>query len=888
MKTIQKYLNKNNTIFLFEYNRMNTPKYTNLTFTAKLSGSTGAELFKNKSDKKWVVKKASKGGGFKQTEYEAAADDIYQLLGIPVPTHFLDYDNKALILEYIEGLELGKVKKDIVRFNKAKKELQKGFVVDALLANHDVIGLNMDNILVPSDEGPAVRIDNGGSFTFRASGKTKNFGKVVVELDTMRNKNINPQAALIFGELSDTNIDTQIRELIIPNYDKILEKVPAEVWPNMVDRLNYLVERTTWMNSSKFKNTVVENEMPKYMVGIVQFSLRKLFFPDVSMNNLQSSMDKLNNILIDNKAVISGGFILKALQLFRDEKSVDIDIYVPNENAVIFTSEMKDLFKANSIVKHVVSDSPNSFFKKNGILSVTKFSRNSPEYAEMDIVEVNSDRTPIDVVKNFDLTFCENWYDGKNLYMTHPKDVLEKSGFVENHYLGILFKKNPVLINRILKYINRGFQVSIHNPTSKKDENITQAIKDGTFLKEYNVQPNNIVQSGIPKIENKRRNNVNPFNGMPPIKSGPQKAITSRKTNNSDLFVEYVSSEAKNKIVDVVNFTKSLNSLTVSESNLQNTEKLVLPINPSSVNIWDRKLISYYTGSGYRALNRYLYSNTSRLQYLPNILKDIMNVFNKKFGNKMDALEGYYYYFVNLYNAIQKYPSISKPFIVMRGATEWYLPSDNTKMNYLNNFTSTTTNIRTVITFGRNNRYIFYVHPQCQYMNITSISPHKSEKEILLNPYNRVFYIKSDGIKQFFAVLPIDINIPSTYDEFTSWKDSHATITGGRVQGSIIQNTSAFYNMNNSKGMMLMNGSMKNLKSVMPGRINKTSKNKSKEAMESIQKNTMAKNNTRKNTSNVSKGFIERMTEPISTFPGKAPTDAEKKVIDAMVKYFEG
>ena len=79
---------------------MNDPKYTNLSFTAKLSGSTGAELFKNKSGKKWVVKKATLGGGFEQTKYEGIADDIYQLLGVPVPKHKLDITNKALILEY--------------------------------------------------------------------------------------------------------------------------------------------------------------------------------------------------------------------------------------------------------------------------------------------------------------------------------------------------------------------------------------------------------------------------------------------------------------------------------------------------------------------------------------------------------------------------------------------------------------------------------------------------------------------------------------------------------------------------------------------------------------------------------------------------------------------
>ena len=91
-------------------------------------------------------------GGLKQTEYEAAANNIYQLVGIPVPRHFLhtdilDIENKALVLEFIEGVELGKIVNNAILFEKAKKELQKGFVIDALLANHDVIGSYMDNII---------------------------------------------------------------------------------------------------------------------------------------------------------------------------------------------------------------------------------------------------------------------------------------------------------------------------------------------------------------------------------------------------------------------------------------------------------------------------------------------------------------------------------------------------------------------------------------------------------------------------------------------------------------------------------------------------------------------------------------------------------------------
>ena len=86
----------------------NIPPFSNMTPNVKvLSGSTGAKLYKNTTDKKWVIKKSEKGlGGFEQVKTESIVDDIYQALGIPVPKHILDIPNKALILEYIDGKSL--------------------------------------------------------------------------------------------------------------------------------------------------------------------------------------------------------------------------------------------------------------------------------------------------------------------------------------------------------------------------------------------------------------------------------------------------------------------------------------------------------------------------------------------------------------------------------------------------------------------------------------------------------------------------------------------------------------------------------------------------------------------------------------------------------------
>ena len=477
----------------------NIPPFSNMTPNAKvLSGSTGAKLYKNTTDKKWVIKKSEKGeGGFPQVQSESVANDIYQALGIPVPRHFLDIPNQALILEYIDGKSLADATP--AERTKAKKELQKGFIVDALLANWDVIGLLEDNILLPADGSSAVRIDNGGSLTFRAQGGPKYFGKTVSEIDKMRNPSIAPRAAAIFGDLTDTDINEQIKTIIVPNYELILSFTPKELKEIMRGRMDYLIGKMVWVNEEPFKNTVEETSTPEY-IPEVQKALIK-FFRSGWLKNFKNEnkgagnsderlLAFLNKTLKDNHAIISGGFILKAIGTFVDEKSVDIDIYVPTAYTAVFRGIMSKLFDETSHVTHFAS--PTGFFNKNGIVSVTKYKReiDADHYAEMDIVEVKGDRTPKDVVQNFDLTFCENWYDGENVYMTYPEHVKTKKGFLENHYLKLLFEGSQVLINRMKKYIRRGFRVSIHNPVTKKDKNVTKNILTNTFFQKITDNAN--------------------------------------------------------------------------------------------------------------------------------------------------------------------------------------------------------------------------------------------------------------------------------------------------------------------------------------------------------------------------------------------------------------
>jgi len=900
------------------------PNFTNIQNKkiSNLTGSTGAELYKNSTDTKWVVKSAKKGkGGFEQVKMEALANDIYEAVGIPVPKHKLDTAAKSLILEYIDGPTLKEINKAEVpggeskgesKYEKAKAELQKGFIVDALIANWDVIGLHEDNIIVPSNGTPAVRIDNGGTFMFKATGGKKPFGKFVTEIYTMRSKKNAPEASKIFGSLTDTDIDEQIKILIVPNRQTILDITPLELKPVMEARLDYLIDKTVWTNESvagesiKFKNVKSIVEVPE-AVELVKKEIIKFFNhnkskPTPALEN--EIIDYINTRLYNNKAIISGGFILKSLEQYADDKSVDIDIYVPQKNAEHFRSVMSAVFRPTKIVTHIQSSLQNSFFKKNGIHSVTKYSREMPTYAEMDIVAVMDDRDPRDVVVNFDLSFCKNWYESTKInnkgerigevYMVDKEGVFNKKGMLGNNYLKLLYAGNPVLINRLKKYINRGFQISINNPKTKQVENITEDIKSGKLFQ----QASNVINSSRNSTHNSPHN-------------------TSHNVDLSDI---KTSIEKRN--ISGKPFKIDINPQTGNNINVD--ANLVKPINAKTLTQIDREAIRYYTGSGYTFINSFLYDKDYEVREL-NMRWPILKYLKQKFLEN-DNTKLMYYYFINLYNTVQKGPTANIIFKVYRGTKEWYLSTSKDKAYYMNSFTSTTTKWKTAHEFGSSrNIYIFYIHPLCRYMNVSSLSITKSEDEILLTPYHKYIYVDetdagNDYILKKYIVLPTDIDIPNSFEEFMEWKNSIALFSAAALPAlnGVASNVVA---IQNKPPVQTKYFKVSNLEESSPkrgGRVpiynsviannklipysNKRQnimRNKTQKAHKKLNnnfvyvtpiKNKSNMNTTRKvknNTKSYTKDYIERMTAPIPSFPAKPLSAIEKTIIDQMKGYIK-
>ncbi len=214
---------------------------TRMETVRSLGGSTGAKLVKDVEGNLFVLKKGANAGHLKE---EAYADDAYRSLGLDVPKSTITQtaSGPVKLAEFHQGKTLAELRQsNPAAAAKAEAEIRKGFVADALLGNWDVIGLNADNILVTA-QGTVLRIDNGGSLRYRAQGAKKQasqFAPEIAELKTLRDAQINPSAARVFGSITDEEIRSQARA-ILARKAELLASLPAELRGTIGSRLDDL------------------------------------------------------------------------------------------------------------------------------------------------------------------------------------------------------------------------------------------------------------------------------------------------------------------------------------------------------------------------------------------------------------------------------------------------------------------------------------------------------------------------------------------------------------------------------------------------------------------------------------------------------------------------
>lgn len=212
------------------------------------------------------------------------------------------------------------------------------------------------------------------------------------------------------------------------------------------------------------------------------------------------------------QAVVAGGFVLNAASLDsldvkqrRSEKQ-DLDMYIHLRNAKSCLLRLVEL-GWKIVDSHITPAYDQSFIRRNKILSrislVDRRSRknhvNSAFLPNIDLMLLPDEVEIESVVTNFDLTFCQVWYDGKTIRATHWDDIRLKRGTLQPEYRSSYQRGNLFLISRIKKYRNRGYDV---DTVVEIDPHLTQIIEE---IEEGNQRYRSLLSS-IPIAQ--RRNNI--------------------------------------------------------------------------------------------------------------------------------------------------------------------------------------------------------------------------------------------------------------------------------------------------------------------------------------------------------------------------------------------
>ena len=197
-----------------------------------------------------------------------------------------------------------------------------------------------------------------------------------------------------------------------------------------------------------------------------------------------------NDALIAADAIIAGGAVLAAYN--QDSMYInDVDIYIHASKALNFVDVLdKSILNYRVGYRNYIAPAyDQSFFRRNNILArFTLFQRyewdnrsesRQPRVPDIDIIIIPDTIPILSVVKNFDLTFCEIWYDAATAKVSavDPAGILAKTGMLKKDYVeNMLVYLNRFTIKRVEKYVRKGFTISYdcdtHYTFVKKSKNV--------------------------------------------------------------------------------------------------------------------------------------------------------------------------------------------------------------------------------------------------------------------------------------------------------------------------------------------------------------------------------------------------------------------------------
>jgi ADP-ribose pyrophosphatase YjhB (NUDIX family) len=180
---------------------------------AKPGGSAAGALYKDANGDTWMVKSYDSD---MMAFNEVTAAKFYEMMGVAVPQMKLIDLGEA----HKGGIGVASKMMDLKPFDPFNathlKAAQEDFAAHALMANWDAVGLSFDNLMIDAATGKTVMVDPGGSMLFRAQGGLKGdaFKSNVTELDTLRDATKNPQAAKVFGKMTQEQIVNSMQKAL--------------------------------------------------------------------------------------------------------------------------------------------------------------------------------------------------------------------------------------------------------------------------------------------------------------------------------------------------------------------------------------------------------------------------------------------------------------------------------------------------------------------------------------------------------------------------------------------------------------------------------------------------------------------------------------------------
>lgn len=168
---------------------------------------------------------------------ENLANAIYADLGHPAPdSSVFEHDGKiAYASEIIGGT---KTLKDAGLTEARAKQALRGYVADVLVGNWDAVGMNLDNMVV-NPAGQVIRVDNGGSFLFRAKEgrKPSELLNKITEWDGFFDSSKNPAYAKL-AAAAGVSSARDMKDIVIPEIKKVLALRDAHGgWSGYVEKI---------------------------------------------------------------------------------------------------------------------------------------------------------------------------------------------------------------------------------------------------------------------------------------------------------------------------------------------------------------------------------------------------------------------------------------------------------------------------------------------------------------------------------------------------------------------------------------------------------------------------------------------------------------------------